>query len=95
MKHLEVCVCLCLERDALHRACVSSVLVKPAADSKLGMQLELRWEEETPGEQNLLFVFLKAHKVYSAGGTISLISSAEMLKREKKKKRKKKKKKSK
>lgn len=34
-----------------------------------------------PGEQNLLFIFLKALKVYSAGGTTSLSSSAEMLKR--------------
>lgn len=35
-----------------------------------------------PGEQELLFLFLKALKVYSASETTNLISSAEMLKRE-------------
>lgn len=42
--------------------------------------------ENPPGEKDLLFIFLKALKVYSAGKTTSLISSAEMLKRERKKK---------
>lgn len=43
--------------------------------------------ENPPGEQDLLFIFLKALEVYSAGKTTSLISSAEMLKRERKKKK--------
>lgn len=47
--------------------------------------------ENPPGEQDLLFIFLKALEVYSAGETTNLISSAEMLKRERKKKKKEKK----
>lgn len=44
-----------------------------------------------PGEQDLLFIFLKALNVYSAGETTNLISSAEMLKRERGEKEKEKK----
>ena len=32
-----------------------------------------------PGEQDLLFIFLKALKVYSAGETTNLISSSEIF----------------
>lgn len=41
-----------------------------------------------PGEQVLLFIFLKALKVYSAGETTNLMSSAEMLKRGREEKKK-------
>lgn len=44
-----------------------------------------------PGEQDSLFIFLKALKVYSAGETTNLISSAEMFKKREGRKRTKKK----